>query len=75
MESAEGYNQRLQQSIDTFFGEGETVAIIGPGRRSEERSLVLVEKGNYLGYGFFSGDNDFTVEKINRLIDFFFEQE
>ncbi len=24
--------------------------------------------------GFFSGDNDFTVEKINRLIDFFFEQ-
>ncbi len=24
--------------------------------------------------GFFSGENDFTVEKINRLIDFFFEQ-
>jgi outer membrane protein OmpA-like peptidoglycan-associated protein/tetratricopeptide (TPR) repeat protein/YHS domain-containing protein len=25
--------------------------------------------------GFFDGDNDFTVEKINGLIDFFFEQE
>jgi hypothetical protein len=24
--------------------------------------------------GFFEGANDFTVEKINRLIDFFFEQ-
>jgi hypothetical protein len=24
--------------------------------------------------GFFSGENDFTVERINRLIDFFFEQ-
>ncbi len=24
--------------------------------------------------GFFSGENDFTVERINKLIDFFFEQ-
>ncbi len=78
VESAGVYNQRLQQSIDTFFGEGETVAIIGQGRRSEERSLVLVEKGNYLGYGFFSQDiaitdfesakNYIHLSKDNRVV-------
>jgi len=54
VETVEEYNQRMQQSIDSFFGEGETVAIIGRGRKSEERSLILVEKGSYLGFGFLS---------------------
>jgi len=30
------------------------VAIIGQGRRADENSLVLVEKGSYLGFGFFN---------------------
>ncbi len=60
------YNKRIQKSIDSFYGEGETVAIIGKGRRSEEKSLILVEKGNYLGFGFFNQEftlNDFETAK------------
>ncbi|NOT75377.1 MAG: GIY-YIG nuclease family protein [Cyclobacteriaceae bacterium] len=76
--SSESYNQSMQQSIDTFFGEGETVAIIGRGRESEERSLILVEKGSYLGFGFVSQDiaiDDFEsaknyihLSKDNRVV-------
>jgi DNA polymerase III subunit epsilon len=66
VETPEVYNDRMQQSINSFFGEGDTVAIIGRGRKSEERSLILVEKGNYLGFGFFSEDiaiTDFEAAK------------
>jgi DNA polymerase-3 subunit epsilon len=72
------YNQRAGEMTDSFFGEGETVAIIGRGRKREERSLVLVEKGNYLGYGFIDDDvaildlesakSHITPGKENRLV-------
>ncbi|CAN5186204.1 exonuclease domain-containing protein [soil metagenome] len=67
VETPEEYNRRMQQSIDSFFGDGETVAIIGKGRKTEERSLILVEKGNYLGFGFLSEDvaiTDFEAAKV-----------
>lgn len=77
IESYDIYNKRVQESIDSFFEEGETVAIIGRGRRLEEKSLVLVEKGNYLGFGFFSQDvtisdfesakNYINISKENRV--------
>ncbi len=51
-EKKKKYNQRVQKAIDSFFGDGETVAIIGRGRVREERSLVLVENGIYAGYGY-----------------------
>ena len=78
VESTEEYNWRAQQSIDSFFGTGETVAIIGRGRIREEKSLVLVEKGNYLGFGFFNNDvaidsfdtakSYIQVSKENRVV-------
>ena len=66
VETPSQYNRRMQKSIDSFFGEGETVAIIGRGRQAEEKSLVLLEKGNYLGFGFFNQEvtlNDFETAK------------
>jgi len=38
------------------------LAIIGAGRKSSERSLVLVENGAYLGFGF--------IDKQETLADF-----
>ncbi len=77
-ESHEEYNRRAQNSIDSFFEEGETVAIIGRGRSSEEKSLVLVEKGAYLGFGFLDRDiaipdfesarNYIKISKENRVV-------
>jgi DNA polymerase-3 subunit epsilon len=52
VESAKKYNKRAQKAVDSFFDEGESVAIIGQGRKVEEKSLVLIENGNYVGFGF-----------------------
>jgi DNA polymerase III subunit epsilon len=56
IESARKYNKRIQRAIDSFFEKGDSLAIIGKGRASDENSLVLVENGNYLGFGYFSKD-------------------
>ena len=76
-ESRKKYNRRVQEMIDSFFEEGQSVAIVGKGRTVEEKSLVLVEKGNYLGFGFIGQEVDIrdletakgmiTMGKENRL--------
>lgn len=53
VESVNQYNQRIEQTIRLFRGQGNNVAIIGKGRNLDEQSLVLVEAGSYLGFGFF----------------------
>lgn len=52
IESVRKYNKRIEKAIRAFKEDGETVAIIGRGRSMDENSLVLIEKGNYLGFGF-----------------------
>lgn len=78
VEKVKKYNKRVQQAIDTFFEAGQTVAIVGKGRRPEEKSVVLVENGNYLGFGFFdetesisnldSAKNFIKPSKDNRVV-------
>ena len=58
----------------SFRDEGETVAIIGKGRNTEEQSLVLVEKGTYFGFGFFDREasiSDFESAKnyVTRSVE------
>ena len=56
IESVKKYNKRVLKAIESFRANGETVAIVGKGRNAGEQSIVLVEKGNYLGFGFFGQD-------------------
>jgi DNA polymerase-3 subunit epsilon len=53
IESTKKYNKRADKAIMSFKEDGGTAAIIGRGRNAEEQSLVLVEKGSYVGFGFF----------------------
>lgn len=74
IESVKEYNSRVEKSILAFKDEGETVAIIGKGRNTEEQSLVLVEKGSYVGFGFFDREasiSDFESAKnyIKRSVE------
>ncbi|MEQ8362300.1 MAG: exonuclease domain-containing protein [Cyclobacteriaceae bacterium] len=62
VETAKKYNKRINAAIESFFEEGNSLAIIGAGRKSSERSLVLVENGAYLGFGF--------IDKQETLADF-----
>lgn len=52
-ENIKKYNKRVDKAIVSFREEGGTAAIIGRGRSDAEQSLVLVEKGSYIGFGYF----------------------
>ncbi|MDQ2658228.1 MAG: exonuclease domain-containing protein, partial [Bacteroidota bacterium] len=56
VEAASDYNRRVEKAIGSFHEKGGNVAIIGKGRNQDEQSLVLVEEGNYFGFGFFGRD-------------------
>jgi DNA polymerase-3 subunit epsilon len=62
VEKSKKYNKRAQKAIDSFFETGKTVAIIGKGRKPEEKSVVLIENGSYQGFGFFD-----ETESISTL--------
>jgi DNA polymerase-3 subunit epsilon len=69
VEKPKKYNKRVQKAIDSFFESGQTVAIVGRGRRPDEKSVVLVEKGNYLGFGFFDeSENVSNLEAAKNFI-------
>ncbi|MEX2231697.1 MAG: exonuclease domain-containing protein [Cyclobacteriaceae bacterium] len=53
VESVKRYNSRVENTINSFHQKGNSVAIIGKGRYLNEQSLVLVDEGNYFGFGFF----------------------
>ena len=48
------YNTRAQVMVDSFAPVGVTAVIHGKGRTIDEQSIVLVEHGNYVGFGFIS---------------------
>ena len=69
IEKAKKYNKRVQKAIDSFFEAGQTAALVGVGRRPEEKSVVLVENGNYIGFGFFDEtENISNVESARNFI-------
>jgi DNA polymerase III subunit epsilon len=68
VEGMKKYNKRVQKAVDSFFEKGATVAIIGRGRRPEEKSVILVENGNYLGFGFFDHEQQVSDWETARTI-------
>lgn len=50
--TADYYNKRFELALESIEEEKKTYAIIGNGRDLEEKTLVLVENGVYLGHGF-----------------------
>ncbi|HEY9006899.1 exonuclease domain-containing protein [Ohtaekwangia sp.] len=56
VETVKRYNKRIYKAIDTFKVAGNSAAIIGRGRNTEEQSVVLVDKGTYYGFGYIGKD-------------------
>ncbi|QCR21689.1 exonuclease domain-containing protein [Pontibacter sp. SGAir0037] len=51
-ESPEVYNARVDAAIESFTFEHNSFVIIGKGREPGEKSVVVIENGTYLGFGF-----------------------
>lgn len=65
--SPEYYNKRVRLALVSVDEEKKTFAIIGNGREIDEKSLVLVENGVYLGHGF--TDYNFSSNTFDELKD------
>ena len=61
-EPPETYNLRVDEAIDSITYEHESFVVIGAGRRADEKSLVVVENGRYVGFGYV--DETFTARKL-----------
>lgn len=55
-EEPANYNARVQQMTETEIENSDTYFIIGEGRNKDEQSVVYVENGHYLGFGFYEGN-------------------
>jgi DNA polymerase-3 subunit epsilon len=67
LESPEDYNERAEQAIASLqFGE-KNFFIFGRGRQENEKSVIQVERGVYMGYGYF--DPDLTAPRPECLAD------
>lgn len=60
IEGVKKYNKRVTKAVESFTGKGSSAAIIGRGRSADEQSLILVDKGSYLGFGYFSKEVSIT---------------
>ncbi|MCI0751350.1 MAG: ribonuclease H-like domain-containing protein [Flammeovirgaceae bacterium] len=60
IESPRKYNKRVLKAKESFSGNQETVGIIGKGRSHGEKSIVLIEKGAYVGFGFYDKKMELT---------------
>lgn len=56
VETVKRYNRRVEKAIASFHDKGSSVAIIGRGRHQDEQSVVLVDEGNYFGFGYVGRD-------------------
>ena len=54
IEKPEKYNQRVQQFISKSSYQHQSMLIIDKGREIDEHSVILIENGEYKGYGFYN---------------------
>lgn len=72
-ESPEAYNERVLQAIEPYRFEESNFMVVGKGRNDSEKSVVLVEKGTYRGFGFFDTvfDQNLNHEDLKNCIQSF----
>jgi DNA polymerase-3 subunit epsilon len=61
------YNQRVTNAINSISENQESLAIVGRGRKADENSLVLVEKGIFLGFGYVDKSVSFSSLEEAKL--------
>jgi DNA polymerase-3 subunit epsilon len=67
-ETSEIYNQRVQKVIEKYSYENQDMLLIDVGRDIEERSVILIENGQYKGFGFYNLNHQITNPEILKSI-------
>ncbi len=68
-EEVELYNKRAQEILDHIIFKNNHFALLDHGKHNEERSLILIENGHYVGYGYIDSTSSFnTIDECKELI-------
>ena len=68
-EAAEVYNKRVMKALSSFYYQQKNILIIDEGRNLEERSVVQLENGKYIGFGFLNTDESYVqLENIMECV-------
>ena len=67
-ETPEIYNNRVQTVIERYRYENQDMLLIDVGRNIEERSVILIENGQYKGFGFYNLNHQITNPAILKSI-------
>ncbi|MDJ1499793.1 exonuclease domain-containing protein [Xanthocytophaga agilis] len=62
IEPIDEYNTRARAAIESFSFQNESFFIVGRGRHEDEKSVVCIEKGRYIGFGYL----DTSVEEATH---------
>ena len=64
------YNKRAKEIMDSIIFKNEHFALIDHGKTPEERSIILVENGHYVGYGYIDRADTFSsLEECRALVN------
>jgi DNA polymerase-3 subunit epsilon len=66
-EAVSVYNKRAEQLLDSLKLDRGNVLIVDRGRNPDERSLVKIEKGMYMGYGYISVNESYL--SIDQMLE------
>lgn len=66
--NSEQYNIRMREILNNFSLNGKNELLIDRGRTIEERSLIRVENGKVIGYGFYDLNHQITRPEILQNI-------
>jgi DNA polymerase-3 subunit epsilon len=68
-EKPEDYNQRFAQAITPYHFHHNSFILVDKGRNSEEKSLVWVDHGKYIGFGYIQS-NEVQINSNDDLKSF-----
>ncbi|KPK82513.1 MAG: hypothetical protein AMS27_14490 [Bacteroides sp. SM23_62_1] len=54
------YNNRVSKALSTFYYENKNLLIIDQGRNQSERSVVRIENGKYIGFGYLNIEESYV---------------
>lgn len=68
-ETSDNYNQRAEKALETFEYKHQNFLVIGEGRNADEKSVVRIANGKYIGFGYIenvliSNDLEFLFDCI-----------
>lgn len=73
-EAVNSYNSRALKLIESFESDQENFIIIDKGRNNDERSLIAVRNGIYIGYGYIDINESYSnsedlLSYIKRVVE------